>query len=60
MIQGSSIAPKIIEQVQTKRVGKRRALVGLDSNHRHDYVLAELQTYAPGTWVGRYYWCSTQ
>ncbi len=46
MIQGSSIAPEIIEQVKAKAVGKQRILVFLDSNHTHDHVLAELEAYA--------------
>jgi len=54
MIQGSSIAPEIIEQVKSKAVGKQRVLVCLDSNHTHDHVLAELQAYAPLTSVGSY------
>jgi cephalosporin hydroxylase len=54
MIQGSSIAPEIIEQVQAKAEGKRRVLVCLDSNHTHEHVLAELQPYAPLTSVGSY------
>lgn len=54
MIQGSSIAPEIIEQVKAKAAGKRRVLVCLDSNHTHDHVLAELEAYAPLTSVGSY------
>ena len=54
MIQGSSIAPEIIEQVKAKASGKQRVLVCLDSNHTHDHVLAELQAYAPLTSVGSY------
>lgn len=54
MIQGSSIAPEIIEQVKAKAVGKQRVLVCLDSNHTHNHVLAELQAYAPLTSVGSY------
>lgn len=41
MIQGSSIAPEIIEQVKAKAEGKQKILVCLDSNHTHDHVLAE-------------------
>ncbi len=54
MIQGSSIAPEIIEQV--KRVAKdyQRILVCLDSNHTHMHVLAELEAYAPLTSMGSY------
>ena len=54
MIQGSSIAPKIIDQVRAKAEGKRRVLVCLDSNHTHEHVLAELQAYAQLTSVGSY------
>jgi cephalosporin hydroxylase len=54
MIQGSSIAPEIIEQVKAKAKGKQKILVLLDSNHTHDHVLAELEAYAPLTSVGSY------
>ncbi|MDP3539059.1 MAG: cephalosporin hydroxylase family protein [Azonexus sp.] len=54
MIQGSSIAPEIIEQVKAKAAGKQRILVCLDSNHTHEHVLAELEAYAPLTSVGSY------
>ncbi len=54
MIQGSSIAPDVIEQVKSKAVGRQRVLVCLDSHHTHDHVLAELEAYAPLTSVGSY------
>jgi cephalosporin hydroxylase len=54
MIQGSSIAPEIIEQVRQVAAGYTRILVCLDSNHTHSHVLAELQAYAPLTSVGSY------
>ncbi len=54
MIQGSSIAPEVIEQVKAKAACKQKILVCLDSNHTHDHVLAELQSYAPLTSVGSY------
>jgi cephalosporin hydroxylase len=54
MIQGSSIAPEIIQQVRVRGAGKQRVLVCLDSNHTHDHVLAELEAYAPLTSVGSY------
>ena len=47
MIQGSSIAPEIIEQVRAIAANYSRVLVCLDSNHTHDHALAELQAYAP-------------
>lgn len=46
MIQGSSIAPEIIEQVHTVAANYSRVLVCLDSNHTHEHVLAELNAYA--------------
>lgn len=54
MIQGSSIANEVIEQVKAKAKGKQRVLVCLDSNHTHEHVLAELIAYAPLTTVGSY------
>lgn len=54
MIEGSSIAPQIIEQVREIAQGYGRVLVCLDSNHTHDHVLAELQAYAPLVSVGSY------
>lgn len=54
MIQGSSVAPKIIEQVKARAASKKRVLVCLDSNHTHDHVLAELEAYAPLVSVGSY------
>jgi len=46
MIQGSSIAPEIVKQVQDIASGYERILVCLDSNHTHDHVLEELKVYA--------------
>lgn len=54
MIQGSSIAPEIIEQVRQVASGYKRTLVCLDSNHTHEHVLAELEAYAPLTSVDSY------
>ena len=54
MIQGSSVAPEIVEQVRALAAGTQRVLVCLDSNHTHAHVLAELQAYAPLTSVGSY------
>ena len=54
MIQGSSTAAAVIEQVEFKAEGKRCVLVCLDSNHTHDHVLAELHAYARLTSVGSY------
>ena len=54
MIQGSAIAPEIIEQVHAKAAGFQRILVCLDSNHTHAHVLAELEAYAPLVTPGSY------
>ncbi len=54
MIQGSSIAPEVIKQVQEVAQGYERILVCFDSNHTHEHVLAELEAYAPLTSVGSY------
>lgn len=54
MIQGSSIAPEIIDQVQTIAKDYKRILVCLDSNHTHEHVLAELEAYAPLVSVDSY------
>ena len=54
MIQGSSIAPEIIEQVCAVAASYSCVLVCLDSNHTHDHVLAELQAYAPLVSKGSY------
>jgi cephalosporin hydroxylase len=54
MIQGSSIAQEVIQQVRAKAAGRQRVLVCLDSNHTHDHVLAELRAYAPLISVGSY------
>jgi cephalosporin hydroxylase len=54
MIQGSSIAPDIIEQVKAIAAKYSRILVCLDSNHTHDHVLAELEAYGLLTSIGSY------
>lgn len=54
MIQGSSIAPEVVQQVQALSKGYRRVLVLLDSMHTHDHVLAELEAYAPLVTPGSY------
>jgi cephalosporin hydroxylase len=54
MIEGSAIAPEVIEQVRRHAEGKQTVLVCLDSNHTHDHVLAELEAYAPLVTPGSY------
>lgn len=54
MIEGSSIAPEIINRVKAAAEGYQRILVCLDSNHTHEHVLAELNAYAPLVSKGSY------
>jgi cephalosporin hydroxylase len=54
MIQGSSIAPEVIEQVKDVAKNYQRVMVFLDSNHTHEHVRAELEAYALLTSVGSY------
>ncbi|MDD3018065.1 MAG: cephalosporin hydroxylase family protein [Comamonas sp.] len=54
MIQGSSIDPEIIAEVQAQATSYERVMVILDSNHTHAHVLAELQAYAPLVSQGSY------
>jgi cephalosporin hydroxylase len=57
LIQGSSVDPDIVRQVEDKVAclsRTARVLVCLDSNHTHDHVLAELEAYAPLVTSGSY------
>ena len=54
MIQGSSIAPEIIQQVHKIARNYKKVMVILDSNHTHEHVLAELVAYAPLTSTNSY------
>lgn len=54
MIEGSSIASEVIEQVKSIVTGYAKVLVCLDSNHTHAHARAELELYAPLTSVGSY------
>jgi len=54
MIQGSSVAPDVVQLVRRTASQSGSVLVCLDSNHTHDHVLAELEAYAPLTSVNNY------
>ena len=54
MIQGSSIDPQIVNLVCKRAEGAKKILVCLDSNHTHDHVLAELNSYASLVSLGSY------
>lgn len=47
LIEGSSIAEEIVEQVIALVKGRQRIMVVLDSNHTHAHVLEELRLYSP-------------
>ncbi|MBD8880539.1 cephalosporin hydroxylase family protein [Rhodanobacter sp. 7MK24] len=54
MIEGSSIAPEIVDEVLRRAAAYNRILVILDSNHTHEHVLAELNAYSPLVSPGSY------
>lgn len=54
MIEGSSVAPSVVEQVRHAAEQYQRVMVLLDSMHTHEHVLAELEAYAPLVSVGSY------
>lgn len=54
LVQGSSISPETLAEVDQLAAGKKRALVILDSNHTHDHVLEELRLYSPYVKAGSY------
>src|SRR5262249_27854424 len=45
LIDGSSIAPDVIQQVKAQAAGRAPILVILDADHTHDHVLRELELY---------------
>jgi cephalosporin hydroxylase len=54
LIQGSSISPKIIDEVYRIAKSYNRIMIILDSNHTHEHVIAELNAYAHLTSLGCY------
>jgi len=53
LVQASSIDSETIASV-CELVKDKKVMVFLDSNHTHDYVLAELKAYAPLVSIGSY------
>lgn len=47
LVQGSSIAPALVDRIAGEIDGAERVMVILDSNHTHEHVLEELRLYAP-------------
>ncbi|MAG70839.1 MAG: cephalosporin hydroxylase [Acidobacteria bacterium] len=54
LIEGSSTAATVVDEVQSIAAQCKQVLVCLDSLHSAQHVLAELQAYAPLTSVGSY------
>jgi len=46
LIEGSSVDPAVVAQVQKFATGYKKIMVILDSNHTHDHVFNELQLYS--------------
>lgn len=55
MLEGSSVDPDVVSKVCKVASQKKRVMVFLDSNHTHEHVLAELESYAnlvtPGSYL---------
>ena len=47
LVEGSSVAPDVVEQVKARIGDAETVLVLLDSNHSRDHVAAELEAYGP-------------
>jgi len=47
LIQGSSIDPEVVKQVQSHIRPTDKVLVTLDSNHSYEHVMKELELYSP-------------
>jgi cephalosporin hydroxylase len=54
LVEGSSVDPAVVAEVQGRVRPGERVLVVLDSNHTHDHVLAELEAYAGLVTPGSY------
>ncbi|MGN6520457.1 MAG: cephalosporin hydroxylase family protein [Dokdonella sp.] len=54
LVQGSSTAADVVQEVRRASAGHERIMVCLDSNHTHAHVLDELRAYAPLVTPGCY------
>jgi cephalosporin hydroxylase len=54
MVQGSSVDPKVVDEVAKHTSGKKAIMVCLDSNHTHEHVLQELMMYSKFVTVNSY------
>jgi cephalosporin hydroxylase len=46
-LEGSSIAPEVVDRVKAEIAGADRVMAILDSDHKKDHVLGELEVYGP-------------
>ena len=53
-LNGSSVAPEILQEMQKQIRPNDKVLVILDSDHHQPHVLAELKSYSPLVTVGSY------
>ena len=53
-VRGSSVDPNVVARVRSEIGGTSPVVVLLDSDHRRDHVLAELEAYAPLVSPGSY------
>ncbi len=54
LLEGSSVADEIVEQVFHRASSAKRVLVILDSNHTHEHALEEMKKYSPLVDKGSY------
>lgn len=54
LVEGDSVDPAVVAQVESQIGPGETSLVLLDSNHGRDHVLAELRAYSPLVSVGSY------
>jgi len=54
MIEGSSVAPEIVDKVKAQIPAGKKVMVVLDSNHTKGHVLAELKAYGDLVTQGSY------
>lgn len=57
LVEGSSTDPAIVERVRELTNGSTETMVLLDSDHTHEHVLAELQSYESFVGLGQYLIC---
>ncbi len=54
LVEGSSVAPEVVDKARARAATVERVMVILDPDHSHDHVLAELRAYGPLVTVGQF------